>query len=66
MIIDPEIDDKELSPINAAKRIYRVLLNSSYLEDEISSAFPVITAEEKKRVKKEFLELKGKIFNLLR
>jgi len=66
MIIDPTIDDEEVQPREAAKRIYRTILNSPYIEDEILAAFPMITPEEKKEVKECLREVKEKLFQSLR
>lgn len=66
MIIDPTIDEKELTSKEAAKRIYRVILNPPYLDDEIISNFPKLTEKEMEEIKKWMNEIKGKMFQHLK
>jgi len=56
MIIDPAIDDKELSVEEATKRVLKNILNKDYLEDDIENCFPLVTQEEKKIIRKRILE----------
>jgi len=56
MIIDPCVDEKEVSLEEAVKRVLKNIIQTDYLEDDIINCFPMITEEEKKIIKKRIIE----------